>query len=220
MRRREFQRRAAAAFLPARVLPRLGHHFGPVGRMLGWLAERVLPAGGGPGERGAEVLGGAGVAKAAVAGGAVLLAGASLATSIPRLVAPTTHHAQQVHRVRGHAVAHRAAISSLVSQAPTAVVSHTPPAGSTSGGVHLTSQQHAELEFSSLQAGGSSRTDAHGESEPTASIASAPKQAQAGTALESNEADTPHESESSVGEHEPQVDSGGPSQAAREFGQP
>jgi len=88
MRGREFQRRAAAAFLPVPALPALGGHAAWIGRVLGDAAERVWPAGG-SGERAAEVLGGAGVAKAAAAGGAVLVASATLAGG----EAPT-HHAE------------------------------------------------------------------------------------------------------------------------------
>jgi hypothetical protein len=57
MQSRGFQGGAAAAFLPVPLGP-LGHHLGPLGRMLGLLTDRSLPVGG-PGERAAEVLGGA-----------------------------------------------------------------------------------------------------------------------------------------------------------------
>lgn len=64
MRSGAFQRDAAAALLPAPILP-LGHHLGALGRLIGWTSDR--PRFGT--ERAVEVLGGAGVVKVAAAGG-------------------------------------------------------------------------------------------------------------------------------------------------------
>jgi DNA-directed RNA polymerase specialized sigma24 family protein len=97
MRGREFQRAAAAAFLPMPAAP-LGHARG-LGKLALWVEHRVpfVPRGGG--ERAAEVLGGAGVAKAAVAGTAIVIAGSALTGHIVHAI--TGEHAPVHHRV-GH----------------------------------------------------------------------------------------------------------------------
>ena len=76
MHGREFQRAAVAAFLP---LPAISAgHVGGVGKVAIWIEQRIsfMPRGGG--ERAAEALGGAGIAKAAVAGTAIVAAGGAL----------------------------------------------------------------------------------------------------------------------------------------------
>jgi DNA-directed RNA polymerase specialized sigma24 family protein len=76
MRGREFQRAAVAAFLP---LPAISaEHVGGAGKLAIWIEQRIsfMPRGGG--ERAAEALGGAGIAKAAVAGTAIVAAGGAL----------------------------------------------------------------------------------------------------------------------------------------------
>ena len=76
MRAREFQRAAVAAFLP---LPAISAgHVGGAGKLAIWIEQRIsfMPRGGG--ERAAEALGGAGIAKAAVAGTAIVAAGGAL----------------------------------------------------------------------------------------------------------------------------------------------
>jgi DNA-directed RNA polymerase specialized sigma24 family protein len=95
MRGREFQRAAAAAFLPMPVAP-FGHATG-FGKIAVWIEQRVpfLPRG--SGERAAEVLGGAGVAKAAVAGTAIVIAGSALTGHIVHAI--TGEHAPIHHRV-------------------------------------------------------------------------------------------------------------------------
>ena len=73
MRGREFQRAAVAAFLP---LPAMTPgHIGAAGKLAIWIEQRItfLPRGGS--DRAAEALGGAGLAKAAVAGTAIVAAG-------------------------------------------------------------------------------------------------------------------------------------------------
>jgi hypothetical protein len=78
MRGSEFQRAAAAAFLPLPAAP-LAHADG-AGKLAAWVEGRLpfLPRG--SGERAAEVLGGAGVVKATVAGTAIVAATATFAT--------------------------------------------------------------------------------------------------------------------------------------------
>jgi hypothetical protein len=205
MRGRSFQRDAAAAFLPAPSLP-LGHHFGLLGKLLGWTAERP---GGGSGERIAEALGGAGVVKAAAAGGAVVAATATLASGIHTSLAP--------HPSRHHRRARAAALHYSPTRHPTAnaTVAAPPVSGQTVHAANatqatpLTPREHAELEFSSLRSPRSGVSH-HSTETATASTAAA------------SESDTSSGSEvtqnASASVSSP--NSGGPSQAAREFGQP
>jgi hypothetical protein len=209
MRRREFLGGAAAAFLPAPLAP-LGHHLGLFGRILGWTADRPVLAGG-PGERAAEVLGGAGVVKVAAAGGAVVVATATLATGIHTLVMPSGHGPRQDPRT--HIAARhlsRAATGSpagetrVAAQASPLTPQHVAPVA------HLTPQQHAALEFSSLR-DASSTAPSSSARPSTASAASVHTSATSSASLERTE------SSSTEGES---TGSGGPSRAAREFGQP
>lgn len=78
MRGSEFQRAAAAAFLPLPVAP-LAHVSG-AGKLVAWFEGRLPLLPRGSGERAAEVLGGAGVVKATVAGTAIVAATATFAT--------------------------------------------------------------------------------------------------------------------------------------------
>jgi nitrate reductase NapE component len=100
MRGREFQRAAVAAFLP---LPTLSvGHVGAIGKFVVWIEQRInfLPRG--SSERAAEVLGGAGIAKAAATGTAIVVAGTALTGHIVHTVAGTqvpSHH-RRVHVVR------------------------------------------------------------------------------------------------------------------------
>src|SRR5271167_4755728 len=104
MRRREFQRAAVAAFLP---LPAISAgHVGGAGKLAIWIEQRMnfMPRGGG--ERTAEALGGAGIAKAAIAGTAIVAAGGAL-----------TGHL--VHTIEGSRAHRRAHVSRQVSQPAT-----------------------------------------------------------------------------------------------------
>jgi DNA-directed RNA polymerase specialized sigma24 family protein len=75
MRERDHQRRASAAFLP---LPVVGH-VSLLDRLTALVTSRRLPSSGGSGERTAGMLGGGGIAaKAAVAGTAIVVAGAGV----------------------------------------------------------------------------------------------------------------------------------------------
>ena len=211
MRGRDFQRRAAAAFLPVPALA-LGHHLGALGRLVGYAVDRVAPAGG-PGERAAEALGGAGVVKAAAAGGAVIAATATLATGIPRLVMPTGHHSQLTHRrVRAPvgdtaaAAAHAPAVSGSATS-PVSAARAAPQAA------RLTPQDHVEREFglgSSSSSSSSSPGASHHTTATAASVRATSTESVAG--LERSESPTGGSESSAGGE--------GASQAAREFGQP
>ncbi len=96
MRGREFQRAAAAAFLPMPAAP-LGHATA-LGKLAVWIEQRVpfLPRG--SGGRAAEVLGGAGVAKVAIAGTALVAATASIATHTFQSPTPAHHHHHRLAR--------------------------------------------------------------------------------------------------------------------------
>ncbi len=100
MRGREFQRAAAAAFLPLPAAPLA--HSGGLGRVTDWLQQHTpgLPHAGG--ERAAEVLGGAGAVKVAAVGTAVMIAGGTLTGHIVHSVvdshAPAHHDAGRLVR--------------------------------------------------------------------------------------------------------------------------
>ncbi len=117
MRSREFQRAAAAAFLP--VPPTVSVH-GGVGRIVGWLEERVTALPHGAGVRAVEVVSGggaAGAAKAAAAGGFFLLAGGVLTQPTINAVDSGAQPAHRVHRAPVHhgraALAHTVASTSV-----------------------------------------------------------------------------------------------------------
>jgi hypothetical protein len=208
MRGRDFQRAAAAAFLPVPALA-FGHHLGALGRLVGCAVDRMAPAGG-PGERAAEALGGAGLVKAAAAGGAVVVATATLATGIPRLVMPTGHQSKPVQHRRARAPLHHtpAVIAAVAAPAPSA--SGSVASSATPKAARLTPQAHAEREFglesSPSSSGGASR-------HPSASTASVHATSTVTvTGLE--------RSESPASGSESSADAEGASQAAHEFGQP
>jgi DNA-directed RNA polymerase specialized sigma24 family protein len=103
MRGREFQRAAVAAFLP---LPAVSTgHIGGGGKLAIWIEQRInfMPRGGS--ERAAEALGGAGIAKAAVAGTAIVAAGGALTGHL-------VHSIESAHS-RAH---HRAHVARHVGQ--------------------------------------------------------------------------------------------------------
>jgi DNA-directed RNA polymerase specialized sigma24 family protein len=100
MRGREFQRAAAAAFLPMPAVS-LGHA-GGLGKLAVSIEQRINFWPRGSGERTAEVLGGAGIAKAAAAGTAVVLAGSALTghlvQDIAAASAPRHHRSARIER--------------------------------------------------------------------------------------------------------------------------
>src|SRR5208282_3451763 len=102
MRGREFQRAASAAFLPVPVAS-LGHS-GGFGKVAVWIEQRLnlIPRGGG--ERAAETLGGAGLAKAAAAGTALVVAGGALTGRLVHDIAgPSGSRAHQSARIESRA---------------------------------------------------------------------------------------------------------------------
>jgi DNA-binding CsgD family transcriptional regulator len=203
MRGRPFQRDAAAAFLPAPVLA-FGHHYGLLGKLAGWAAERP---GGGSGERIAEALGGAGVVKAAAAGGAVVAATATLASGIHTTFSPnsTRHHRRAHAAAVRHAPARRVAANAAIAAPP---VSTRVQATTATQAIQLTPREHAELEFSSL------RSPRQRESFESARRTTASAAAVSASETASSSEGTPESLRSESSE------SSGASQAAREFGQP
>jgi DNA-directed RNA polymerase specialized sigma24 family protein len=124
MREREFQRAAVAAFLP---LPATSvGHVGGVGKIAVWIEQRINFLPHGSGERTAEVLGGAGIVKAAVAGTAIVAAGGALTGHIVRAIegaqAPAAHHRAHIARRVSQPVIRANRNSSLAarSSSPTA----------------------------------------------------------------------------------------------------
>jgi hypothetical protein len=177
----------------------------------------------GPGERAAEVLGGAGIVKVAAAGGAVVMATATLATGIPKLVAPSQHpkpHTQHAMPARHTAPAtdalqYPSAFVGAETQAATAratvhpSVPRTPRPADTS---HLTPREHAELEFGP-QGSPQSGTPSHSTQAPIASAASTHTSS-------TSSVSSVERSEPSTGESESRVEKSSATRAAREFGQP
>jgi DNA-binding CsgD family transcriptional regulator len=203
MRGRSFQRDAAAAFLPTPALA-LGHHFGLLGKLAGWTAERP---GGGSGERIAEALGGAGVVKAAAAGGAVVAATATLASGIHTTLSPNSSHHRRAHAAAGrHAPTRRVAANATIAAPP--VSTQKVQATTATQATHLTPREHAELEFSSLRSP-HQRKSFESAKQTTASTAAVSEREAASSSEGTRE---PSASKSSEGS--------GASQAAREFGQP
>jgi DNA-directed RNA polymerase specialized sigma24 family protein len=134
MRGREFQRAAVAAFLP---LPAVSvGHIGAAGKLAIWIEQRInfMPRGGG--ERAAEALGGAGIAKAAVAGTAIVAAGGALTGHLVHSIEGAQSHAHHRARVVGQ-VSRPAALarganlnSSLAARSPSSSAQR-PNAGAT-----------------------------------------------------------------------------------------
>jgi DNA-directed RNA polymerase specialized sigma24 family protein len=97
MRGRDWQRSAAAVFLPVPAAG--GGHGGWLERVAGWLSARHF-APRGVGERTAEAAGaagGVGVVKATAAGTAIIAATATVAGGLHALVIPATHHPTHRH---------------------------------------------------------------------------------------------------------------------------
>jgi DNA-binding CsgD family transcriptional regulator len=204
MRGRSFQRDAAAAFLPAPALA-LGHHYGLLGKLAGWAAERP---GGGSGERIAEALGGAGVVKAAAAGGAVVAATATLASGIHTTLSPnpSRHHRRAHAAAVRHAPTRRVAANATIAAPP--VSTQKVQATTAAQATHLTPREHAELEFSSLRSP-HQRESFYSARQTTASAAAVSEHETASGSEVTHESSASKSSEGS-----------GASQAAREFGQP
>ena len=138
MRGREFQRAAVAAFLPLPAVS-LGH-IGAAGKLAIWIEQRIsfMPRGGG--ERTAEALGGAGIAKAAIAGTAIVAAGGAL----------TGHLVHSIDGAQSHAH-HRAHVIRQASRTVTLP-----------GGANRDSSLAARSSSSSAQRSSAAATDRHG----------------------------------------------------------
>ena len=132
MRGREFQRAAAAAFLP---LPAPSVHDRGLGKFAMWIEHRVglLPRG--SGERAADVLGGAGVggagvAKATLLSTALVAATASIATHTFQSHGPVHHHHRHRRAIAATAAPPAIAESQSASVSPAAAGSTRAPAAS------------------------------------------------------------------------------------------
>lgn len=107
MRGRDFQRRASAAFVPLPVLA-ADAHGSLLDRLTAFASNYRLPSSGGSGERTVGLLGGGGfAAKAAVAGTAVVVAGAGVVglTSSVRNIG--SHHPRHAHVLRSRIARHQ-----------------------------------------------------------------------------------------------------------------
>jgi DNA-directed RNA polymerase specialized sigma24 family protein len=144
MQGREFQRAAVAAFLPVAPLP--AAHVGGIGKLAIWIDQRLSFMPHGNGTRAAEVLGGAGIAKAAVAGSVIVGAGGAFTGQILHTLehVPAHNHRAQIGR-RMHRGSSTAASIQSANQTPTPssaaiagqaarVVVHTPKVPSKSLG--------------------------------------------------------------------------------------
>jgi hypothetical protein len=204
MRGRAFQRDAAAALLPVPALT-FGHHAGALGRLIGWTSDH--PRFGT--ERAVEVLGGAGVVKAAAAGSAVVVATATLASGVHNALMHKPSPQHQGGRVsHRRTVAHRVAANRTIADAPIAAATTT-SAQRAQAPARLTPRQHAELEFSSLRSPRSSAS--RRASEATASTAAAREESSTSIAGKTRQHSSPSHSSPSSSEA---------NAAAREFGQP
>jgi DNA-directed RNA polymerase specialized sigma24 family protein len=107
MRGRDFQRRASAVFVPLPVLA-AGAHGSLLDRLTAFASNYRLPSSGGSGERTVGLLGGGGfAAKVAVAGTAVVVAGAGVVgiTSSVRNIG--SHHPHHAHVLRSRVAHHQ-----------------------------------------------------------------------------------------------------------------
>jgi DNA-directed RNA polymerase specialized sigma24 family protein len=128
MRGREFQRAASAAFLPMPAAS-LGHG-GGFGKLAVWVEQRFsfIPRGGG--ERATEVLGGAGLVKAAAAGTALVVAGGALGGHLVHDItassAPRAHRSARIERRAEEPVRLAASTESVAVSARASSLSATP----------------------------------------------------------------------------------------------
>jgi DNA-directed RNA polymerase specialized sigma24 family protein len=121
MRSRDFQRAAAAAFLP---MPAMSNgHIGGIDKFVIWIEERINFMPRGSGGRAAEVIGGAGIAKAAAAGTAVVAAGGALTGPIVHSLdgsGASAHHRAHIARHTRQPVTGVSATSSLTPRSSAA----------------------------------------------------------------------------------------------------
>ncbi len=228
MRGRDWQRSAAAVFLPMPACG--GGHGGWLERAAGWLSARhIAPRG--VGERTAEAAGaagGVGVVKATAAGTAIIAATATVAGGLHALVIPAAHHSHRrphPHVAVVSAVA--AAPASVAVSQPVAPPVLTPAAGAASArpaAQVLAARRRAQAEARASRAerefgpegeasaggGGSGQASSEAQAAPVAHAASVPSRP-----VESS-AGSP--SGSSASESSGPRQSAGESQAEREFG--
>jgi hypothetical protein len=199
MRGRAFQRDTAAAFLPAPLLA-VGYHFGLLGRVAIWGAERPVRV---SGERAAELLGGAGVVKVAAAGGALVAATATIAGGMHTSQHRHHHRHHSATATTRHLLGRQASTNTLTgaSTSPSSRVDVSSTAGA------LTPRERAEREFALPRS--TARAEFHDKRATTASL----RTSSAAEVSESEPAPPPLDSSDPATHAEA-------SQAAREFGQP
>ncbi len=232
MRGRDWQRSAAAVFMP---MPAAGGggHMGWLERLAGWLSARHF-APHGVGERTAEAAGaasGVGVVKATAAGTAIIAATATVAGGLHALVIPAAHHS---HR-RPHP---HLAVVSTVAAAPAPVVASqpvTPPptlAPTSSAGLAprasaqvLAARRRAQAEARASQAerefgpeGQASGSGSGSGQAPSEAQTTSPSAHAASVSPSPAESSTGSPAGSSASESSAPRQSAGESQAEREFG--
>jgi DNA-directed RNA polymerase specialized sigma24 family protein len=226
MRGRDWQRSAAAVFLPMPAGG--GGHGGWLARVAGWLSARhIAPRG--VGERTAEAAGaagGVGVVKATAAGTAIIAATATVAGGLHALVIPAAHHSHRRPRPHVAVVSAVAAAPApvAVSQPMTPPPTLAPAAGAASArpsaqvlaARRRAKASKAEREFGpegEASAGGGGSGQASSEAQAAAPVAHA-----ASVSPSPAESSAGSPSGSSASESSGPRQSAGESQAEREFG--
>jgi DNA-directed RNA polymerase specialized sigma24 family protein len=209
MRRREFQRAAAAAFLP--TVPTRAAHIGGLGKIAVWIEQRMSFMPRGTSGRAAEVLGGAGIVKAGAAGMAIVAAGGALTgQALHVLGSPPAQGHHRTHLARRpppHPLASASALGSgqFTATNPTSGVESAgrhsaPPAstkppskslgylalGASAASPHDGSPASAPENSRETSARAASVTSSPGESEPATPVnrgTEAPTQSGGGTSL-------------------------------------
>ncbi|HWY90758.1 MAG TPA: hypothetical protein VNY31_08820 [Solirubrobacteraceae bacterium] len=228
MRGRDWQRSAAAVFLPMPAGG--GGHGGWLERVAGWLSARHF-APRGVGERTAEAAGaagGVGVVKATAAGTAIIAATATVAGGLHALVIPAAHHSHQ--RPHPHVAVVSAIAAAPVSVAASQPVASSPVLAAGAAPVRPSAQvlasrrraqaearaSRAEREFGpegevSASGGGSGSASSEAQAAApvarTASVSPSPVESSAGSSAGSSASESSGRSQSA-----------GESQAEREFG--
>lgn len=161
MRGREWQRAASAAFLPIPAVS-LGH-VGGFGKVAVWLEQRLGFVPRGSGERTAEVLGGAGLVKAAAAGTAIVVAGGALTGHIVHEITASTrpHHAHITRRAAppaGLATAGQAAAAAVVAPRTSSLTGDSSRRGTAHRPLAPPSKSLGYLALGGSSGGGSSST--------------------------------------------------------------
>jgi hypothetical protein len=183
MRGREFQRAAAAAFLPMPAVS-LGHA-GGLGKLAVWIEQRInfWPRGGG--DRAAEALGGAGLVKAAAAGTALVVAGSALGGHLVHDItassAPRAHRSARIERRADQSVQLATPTESVAASARASSLSATPSRQRVT--VHHSSPAPPSKSDGYLALGGSSG----GSSPSGSSESSSPVRATAASVAESGD---------------------------------